>query len=149
MNPFRSAPAPPARYRASSGKESSGESYPDPDPPPPARAASSTSDNVGSLIRRTSGLFCCPTFLSPADPAPPAIPPGSDGVNPGVLSALPIPPNAAGDVTCRPKGRPMYRAAALGAGLGKSPGESTSPGGNRGSLADGVIITGPGVVLAG
>ena len=41
----------------------------------------------------------------------------------------------------------MYRAAALGAGLGKSPGESTSAGSNKGSFADGVINDGPGVLL--
>ena len=68
-----------------------------------------------------------------------AIPPWSDGVRPGVLSALlSTPPNAAGDVTCMPRGRPMYRAAADGAGDGKSPGESTSFGSSNGSLADGV-----------
>mmetsp|Transcript_7477 Transcript_7477/g.34073 ORF Transcript_7477/g.34073 Transcript_7477/m.34073 type:complete len:263 (+) Transcript_7477:1042-1830(+) len=116
-----SVPASPPN-RASSGKESSGESYPDP-APPRSRAASSTSDNVGSLIRLSSGLAAAaprvvdpptapptaapPSALSPTPNEPPRPPAPSDGVNPGVLSALPIPPNAAGDVTCRPNGRPM------------------------------------------
>ena len=38
-------------------------------------------------------------------------------------------------------------AAALGAGLGKSPGESTSAGSNKGALAEGVINYWPGVLL--
>mmetsp|Transcript_7569 Transcript_7569/g.29884 ORF Transcript_7569/g.29884 Transcript_7569/m.29884 type:complete len:262 (+) Transcript_7569:1041-1826(+) len=122
MTSAASVPASPPN-RASSGKESSGESYPDP-APPRSRAASSTSDNVGSLIRRNSGLAAAaprvvdpptapPTtappsiVLSPIPNEPPRPPTPSDGVKPGVLSALPIPPNAAGDVTCRPNGRPM------------------------------------------
>jgi hypothetical protein len=82
-------------------------------------------------------LFRCPPSDGDVKPRR-AIPP-SDGVRPGVLSALlSTPPNAAGDVTCKPRGRPMYRAAADGAGDGKSPGESTSFGSSNGSLADGV-----------
>ena len=65
------------RASCSSGKESSGESYPDPAPAPLARRPPRrTTSGVSSVARR--GYHRCPTFLSPAPPLPdpPRHPPG-------------------------------------------------------------------------